>query len=72
MAICLQAEFLAGTTMEQVVSEAKALAIKLDLAYVKFNFNGINISVGKTADVEYIKKEFEGIYDKPHKFIVSN
>ncbi len=74
MNACLTVEFLAGTEIRRAAGEARAFAIKLGLAYVKFDFNGIRMSVGKTADIEYIEKRYDEIFGNPHepKFIVSN
>ena len=48
----LEASFLAGTDVEDAVKEAKEKAIKYDLIYVRFNFNGVLFSIGKTANVK--------------------
>jgi hypothetical protein len=65
----LRVEFLAGTDLYQAVEEAIEKAVKLDLCYVIFNFNGVEIHVGKNADYDQIKKE----YEKGNvKFIVNN
>ena len=46
----LKLEPLAGTDIEDAVTEAKAKCISLNLAYVYFSFNGVSVSVGKRAD----------------------
>lgn len=43
--MCLNVEFLAGTSLEDALVEAKDKACKFDLAYVCFDFNGCNFSV---------------------------
>ncbi len=75
MNACLTVEFLAGTEIRRAAEEARAFAIKLDLAYVNFDFNGVSISVGKTADVDSVEKQYIDTLGKPHgshKFILSN
>ena len=52
-----------GTDIRDALTEAKTLARKLDLAYVKFNFNNVSISIGQGCDIndtvlEY--KQFKG------------
>lgn len=47
----INVEFLAGTTIEEAVEEAKLKAEKLDVAYICFNFNGTSFSIGRNADV---------------------
>lgn len=45
----LTVDFLAGTNLIDAVFEAKIKASEWGLAYIKFNFNGVNFSVsGKT------------------------
>lgn len=41
----LKVEFLAGTSLECAVAEARQKATVLGLAYVSFNFNGIDVNV---------------------------
>lgn len=58
MNMTLKVEFIAGTQIENAVREAKKQAINLDMAYVKFNFNRVEFSIGQTADVESVIKDF--------------
>lgn len=67
----LNIEFLAGTELKHALSEAKELCINLGIAYVTFNFNGTEISVGKYADVQKSLQEWEsrgGIKQKHYCF----
>jgi hypothetical protein len=48
----IEVEVLAGTSIEEAIAEAKDLAQRMDLAFVKFNFNGVRMSVSRDADVE--------------------
>lgn len=50
--ICINVEMLAGTEVSDAIKDAKALAEKLDVAYVSFSFNKINFSIGKNAVIE--------------------
>jgi hypothetical protein len=50
--LSITVEVLAGTSIEQAITEAKDLAQRIDLAFVKFNFNGVRMSVSRKADVE--------------------
>ena len=54
----LNVEFLAGTTIEQAVEEAKIKAEKLDVAYICFSFNGTSFSIGRNADVCEVLEEW--------------
>lgn len=54
----VQVEFLAGTSFEDAVKEAKEKAILWDLAYVVFDFNGIHVSVRPTANVDNVMETF--------------
>ena len=54
-------EFLAGTRIDEAISEAKAKCIEWGVAYVCFNFNGVNISISRTCIIE------EAVEDYFHK-----
>jgi hypothetical protein len=58
--ICLQIEFLAGTDIEEALTQAKHLAIQLQVAYITFGFNSYRCSVSRHADIE---KGIEQFYD---------
>jgi hypothetical protein len=55
---CLPVEFLAGTSVEDAIKEAKQKAVLLCVAYITFNFNGVRFSISSRADVEKCAKEF--------------
>lgn len=61
--IIINVEFLAGTSVAQAVTEARTLAIKNDLAFVKFKFNGIPFSISKRADVDDCVKQYYKTFD---------
>jgi len=48
----IEVEVLAGTSIEEAIMEAKDLAQRMNLAFVKFKFNGVRMSVGSNADVK--------------------
>jgi hypothetical protein len=50
--LSINVDVLAGTSIEQAITEAKDLAQRMELAFVTFNFNGVHMSVGRGADVE--------------------
>lgn len=47
--IAIKVEFLAGTDFADAVSEAKDKALKWDVAFVAFDFNGIKCSISRNA-----------------------
>ena len=64
-------EFLAGTPIKAAIEEAKQKAKKLDLAYVKFNFNGANFSIGSDADVSAVVEEWKKTRGKPYGIVAA-
>ena len=54
-------EFLAGTTIEQAITEAKSKAQKWGVAYVSFKLNGVYFRIGSSADVYEAVEEFKSI-----------
>lgn len=65
--------FLAGTSFEEACEESKDYAIKNNLAYVKFEFNGIHIAISQRADIEKAYEKFmEALKeDSKHKFVIA-
>jgi hypothetical protein len=55
----IEVKLLGGTHIKEAIMEAKELAIKLNLAYVCFNFNGTDVSVGQNVDIDAGVKHFE-------------
>lgn len=75
MNYCIDVEFLVGTTFNQACEEAKHLCVKMDAAYVKFDFNGVKVSVGQkyNVDSDPFPKLHEQICNgKEHKYLVLN
>ena len=56
--ISIDVEMLGGTTVNNAVVEAKALAKKLEVAYVCFDFNGQKLSIGSNVDVKKVVKQY--------------
>ena len=65
----IKVEFLAGTRIEDAVKEAKDKAKKLDMAYICFNFNGAEFSIGRGAEVEKVVDEWEKTKGKPYGIV---
>lgn len=61
--IIINVEFLAGTSVARTVTEARSLAIKNDLAFVKFKFNGIPFSISQRADVDDCVKQYNDTFE---------
>jgi hypothetical protein len=55
----IDVKFLPGTTIENALREAKEMANKLDVAYIKFKFNDTSISIGRNADLEKALLEYK-------------
>ena len=74
MSMTLEVEFLAGTSIEQSIMEARELAKKLGLAYTKYDFNGVKMSVGKNAVTEEGAEAYNTAAsgDDSNKFVVVN
>ena len=65
--------FLAGASFQDACEEAKEYAMKNNLAYVKFDFNGINCAISQRADVEEAYEKFMKALkeDSKHKFVIA-
>lgn len=70
--ITIDVEFLAGTSINKAISEAKQKAIQWDVAYVCFNFNGVSMSVGKNADVDEGISQWEAALGSRFKSAIVN
>lgn len=70
--ICVSVEFLAGTSIEATVEEAVEKCKLWQVAYVKFSFNGVNMSVKANTNVDLaVVKWNEAMKSKnEHKFVV--
>lgn len=69
----LKLDPLAGTDIEDAVTEAKYKCSQLNLAYVYFSFNGVSVSVGKMADPSKALQQYlEACDNGVTYFIVEN
>ena len=57
--MCLKVEFLAGTSLEDALKEAKYKAVQCNLAYVEFDFNGIGFSVRQNGNIEEALEKYK-------------
>jgi predicted Fe-Mo cluster-binding NifX family protein len=55
----INVEFLAGTRLEEAIEEAINKARIFDVAYICFNWNGVDFSIGRNADIQDALKMFE-------------
>lgn len=69
--ITINIEFLAGTDILTAITEAKEKALKWDVAYVCFNFNGTNFSIGRNANIEEVMMEWDNREDSKYGIIHS-
>ncbi len=70
--ITMHVEMLPGTSIENAVEQAKELAIKLNIAYIDFSFNGVNISVGRNAVVEKSLDAWKSVCEDGRKSLILN
>jgi len=59
--ICIDVEFLAGASIEQAVIEAKDKAAAWKVAYVKFDFNGVKMSIRENTSVDKAVDNFHEV-----------
>jgi len=66
----ISVSFLAGTSFQDASQEAKDYAIKNNLAYVRFDFNGIHCAISQRADVDKAYEKFMNALkiDSKYKF----
>ncbi|QXN60088.1 hypothetical protein KUA24_21 [Vibrio phage HNL01] len=66
--LSMEVEVIAGTTFKDSVYSAQELAKELNIAYTKFKFNGISVSVGQKFNLsianfdEILKEGFKSKY----------
>lgn len=68
--ITIAVEFLAGTSIGDALTEAQTKAIQWDVAYVKFDFNGISVSCTRDFDVEYWANEYLNATENKRRFMI--
>jgi hypothetical protein len=66
----IEVDFLAGTKIEDAVTEAKEKAALWGIAYVQFKFNDVRFSIGAGADVYEVLQEWKS-HDKRSYGIVA-
>ena len=66
----LTLEPLAGTDITEAVKEAKDKCFQLNLTYVKFNFNGVSVSVGRRANPDAAHTQFMDALKENKKYII--
>ena len=68
--ITLSVEFLAGTSIEGALTEARSKAIQWNVVYIKFDFNGIDVSCSQDFDVEYWAKRYMNVLEEKKTFMI--
>lgn len=63
--MCIKCEFLAGTSLEDAILEAKSKASIFNVSYIFFDFNGGSFSIGRNADKDKIIEEWND--ENPNK-----
>ena len=66
----MKIDFLAGTSFDEAVEEAKSLCYKLDVAYTNFKFNGVEVSVQRNSDAKKMFELYIKALDGKNKFVV--
>ena len=57
--LTVNVEFLAGTTINEAIKEAKEKAQALNVCYITFKFNGKSLSVSQRANVKKMTEEYK-------------
>lgn len=64
----IQVELLAGTSINEAIEQSlDMLKILPMLAYVKFNFNGLEVCVHRNSSTENLTERLTKAYDSKHK-----
>lgn len=64
----IQVELLAETSIEEAVEQSLGmLKILPMLAYVNFDFNGLEVCVHRNSSTEYLTERLTKAYDSKHK-----
>lgn len=58
MNMTIRVGFTTGTDIETAVKDAISFAIRAELAYTHFNFNGVELSIGQHADWRHVVSSF--------------
>ncbi|MNQ54051.1 hypothetical protein D3C85_681070 [compost metagenome] len=69
--MCVKVDFLVGVDLREAIKEAKIKAIEWNVAYVKFEFNGVSCSISHKADIDVMEEAFhKALSGDKMKFIV--
>lgn len=64
----IQVELLVGTSIGEAVEQSlDMLKILPMLAYVKFDFNGLQVCVNRKSSTENLTERLNAVYDSKHK-----
>jgi len=63
--LCVRVDILAGTNILEAVTDAKSLCTSLNVGFVVFDFNEVNVNISPNADIQ-------AVVDKFHKVVGSN
>lgn len=66
----LEVSFLAGTSIQEAIDEARYFALKNRLAYVKFDFNGISMSIQPSCSVRATAEAFTKAMKNGDKYVI--
>ena len=66
----LEVSFLAGTSIQEAIDEARYFALKHNLTYVKFNFNGISMSIQPYCSVRATAEAFLKAMKNGDKYVI--
>lgn len=68
----LELEVMVGTEFKEAVSEAKELVGRLGIAWVKFKFNDVRVSVNQKSDPDDLYEKFQEALrsEKEYKFVI--
>lgn len=64
----IKVDFNAGTSFQDACQEAKDFAIKMNLRYTRFDFNGISCNISQRCNVEEAYEDFLKVLQPESKF----
>lgn len=64
----IKVDFNAGTSFQDACEQAKDFAIKMNLQYTRFDFNGISCSISQRCNVEEAYEDFLKVLQLESKF----
>jgi hypothetical protein len=63
-------EFLAGIAIEDAIEQASIFSNKMNIAYTKFNFNGVSMSVSAKATPKEGKSLYQQAIKETNGFVI--